>query len=96
MTFLQITPTHIGLWVWLKPGAKRDAVLGFGARGFEMAVKARAIEGEANLAMIALLAKYLGIPKTAIVLAKGQQSRQKYLEIKRIDGVLEKLNGHTE
>jgi uncharacterized protein YggU (UPF0235/DUF167 family) len=91
MDFLKVSDTHIGLWVWLKPDAKQDAVLGFGSRGFEMAVKARAIEGEANLAMIALLAKYLGIPKTSIRLIKGQQARLKYLELPKQQKVLDML-----
>lgn len=96
MEFLKISSRCIGLWVWLKPGAKHDAILGFGARGFEMAVKARAVDGEANLALISLLATYLSVPKSSIVLVKGQQSRQKYLEIKPIDGVLDKLRNHAK
>lgn len=92
MEFLHITPSLLGLWVWLKPGAKNDAIIGFGARGLEISVKARAIKAEANHAMIALLATYLGVPKTTIVLLKGLQSRRKYLEMRYSDAVLDKLN----
>ena len=38
MGFLHITPSHLGLWVWLKPGAKNDAIIGFGARGLEISL----------------------------------------------------------
>ena len=94
MDFLKVCENHIGLWVWLKPGSKQDAILGFGARGFEMAVKARAIEGEANLAMIALLAKYLGIPKSSIRLIKGQLARLKYLELPKQQGIIDVLKSN--
>jgi uncharacterized protein YggU (UPF0235/DUF167 family) len=49
-------------------------------------VRARPIEGEANEALVRLLAKALGVPKSAVVLQRGGQSRTKGLVI---DGLSE-------
>lgn len=45
-----------------------------------VSVKARPIEGEANKAVIALLSKYLNIPKSQISLKSGIKSNLKRFE----------------
>lgn len=44
-------------------------------------VRARPIEGEANTALIKLLAKTLGVSKSSVTLARGGQSRLKMIEV---------------
>ena len=44
-------------------------------------VRARPVEGEANEALIRLLAKALGVPKSAVAIHRGGQSRTKILVI---------------
>jgi uncharacterized protein len=44
-------------------------------------VRARPVEGEANAALIKLIAKTLGVPKSAVTLERGGQSRTKRLSI---------------
>jgi hypothetical protein len=72
--------------VRLTPKGGRDAVDGWtrGADGGEY-LKARVAsppeDGKANLALIALLAKVLDVPKSSIRIASGQSARLKTIEI---------------
>ena len=43
------------------------------------------MEGEANAALIRLVAKALGLPRTAVRLASGETARLKVLEIDGLD-----------
>lgn len=48
-------------------------------------VRARPIEGEANEALIKLLARTLGVPRSAVTLTRGAQSRLKGVTIDNLD-----------
>ena len=48
-------------------------------------VRPAAVEGEANAALCALIAKTLKLPKSAVRLAGGQTARLKTLEIEGMD-----------
>lgn len=52
-----------------------------GRRALEVKVATPPTDGLANAAVIALLAKSLGIPKSAITIVSGTSSRQKRLSI---------------
>ena len=84
---------HIRLAVRLTPNGGRDAIDGIepnGEGGTLLKVRVTAIpeKGKANKALIALVAKSLGIPKSSVSLASGDTSRKKIL---RIDGDPEDL-----
>lgn len=70
--------------VRLTPGASADRIDGWGvdAEGrpvLKVRVRARPVEGEANEALVKLLARALDVPKSAVVLQRGGQSRTKFL-----------------
>lgn len=70
----------------LTPSASSDRIDGWAADAdgrpvLKVRVRARPIEGEANTALIQLMAKTLGIPKSAVTLERGGQSRTKRLSI---------------
>lgn len=70
----------------LTPGASSDRIDGWdtdfdGRPILKVRVRARPIEGEANTALIKLLAKTLGVPKSAVSLARGGQSRTKMIAV---------------
>ena len=67
--------------VKLTPGASADRIDGWGvdAEGrpvLKVRVRARPVEGEANAALVKLIAKALCVPKSAVVLQRGGQSRR--------------------
>lgn len=77
------------LAVRLTPRGGRDAVDGWatGADGrphLKARVAAPPVEGEANAALTALLAKALGVSKSAVRIAAGQTGRLKQVELEGI------------
>lgn len=78
------------LAVRLTPGASADRIDGWdvdveGRPVLKVRVRARPVEGEANEALICLLAKALGAPRSAVSLARGGQSRLKMIEVAGLD-----------
>jgi uncharacterized protein YggU (UPF0235/DUF167 family) len=48
-------------------------------------VAAPPVEGEANAALVRLIAKALGLPRSAVRIASGETARVKVLEIDGLD-----------
>lgn len=76
--------------VRLTPGAAADRIDGWdvdaeGRPVLKVRVRARPIEGEANEALIRLLAKRLGVPRSDVSLPRGGQSRLKMIEVAGLD-----------
>jgi hypothetical protein len=79
-----VRPTETGLVLHLRvtPNAGRDAIEGAETRDdgsvvLRMRVQAVPDKGKANAAVIALMAKALGVPKSSISLVGGETSRFK-------------------
>ena len=66
------------------PNAKIDKVVGEHGDAIKIKLRAPAIEGKANTALRRFLAEKLSISQRAIVLDRGERSRDKVL---RIDGL---------
>ena len=79
------------------PNAGRDAIDGVenrddGTSVLRLRVSAVPDKGKANAAVIALLSKTLGIPKSSIALVSGETARQKTLRIApQTDALLARL-----
>jgi hypothetical protein len=78
------------LAIKLQPGASADRIDGWdldpsGRAVLKVRVRARPIEGQANEALVKFLAKALDLPKSAVTLARGSQSRLKMVEIAGLD-----------
>jgi uncharacterized protein YggU (UPF0235/DUF167 family) len=76
--------------VQLTPGAASDRIDGWdvdaeGRPVLKVRVRARPIEGEANKALVLLLAKALGLSRSSVSLARGGQSRLKMIEVESLD-----------
>ena len=77
---------HVRLTVRLTPNGGRDAIDGWetGADG-ESHLKARVSDppdkGKANKALVAMIAKAAGVPKSAVSLGSGDTPRKKILRI---------------
>jgi uncharacterized protein len=74
------------LRVRLTPRGGRDRVDGFaadagGERVLRVRVAAPPVDGAANAALVRLLAKALGVPKSAVTIVSGETSRDKTVEV---------------
>lgn len=87
-------PDGLTLRVRLTPKSSRDAVEGTveTAEGPALAARVRAAptEGEANAALVVLIAQSLHVPKSAVTLARGGKSRVKLLTVAGKADVLER------
>jgi uncharacterized protein len=101
------SPTTDGLLltVRLTPKGGRDALDGIaqladGRAVLKARVRAAASEGEANGAVVRLIARTLGVPPTSVSLISGETARIKRLKIAGDAGALatnlEKLTGVTK
>ncbi|PZM09595.1 DUF167 domain-containing protein [Rhizobium tubonense] len=89
----QVFADHVNLSVRLTPNGGRDAIDGLetgadGAAYLKVRVSAVPEKGKANKALVALVAKSLGISKSSVSLLAGDTARKKIL---RIDGDPEDL-----
>ncbi len=67
--------------VRVKPGASTDEVTRLADGSFVVRVKARAREGEANEAVVKVVARHFRIPRTSIRIVSGHKSSSKLLEL---------------
>ena len=84
----------------LTPRAAADRIDGWdvdpdGRPVLKVRVRAQPVEGEANAALTVFLAKTLGVPKRAVTLARGGQSRLKMVAVEGLSEaeVRERLSG---
>lgn len=76
--------------VKLTPRASADRIDGWdvdpdGRPVLNVRVRAQPVEGLANAALIALVARALGVPQRDVTLARGGQSRLKMIEVAGLD-----------
>ena len=69
------------LGVRVQPKASRNAVRVEADGRVRVALTAPPVEGAANKALVAAMAKALGLPPRAVALVRGTQSREKVLRI---------------
>jgi hypothetical protein len=70
----------------LQPRARRDEVVGERAGAIVVRVTAPPVDGRANAALCALVARAAGVSRSRVSLVRGQTSRDKLV---RVDGVAE-------
>jgi uncharacterized protein (TIGR00251 family) len=69
------------LRVHVIPNSKSECVAGEHGGAIKIKLRAPAVEGKANAALIRFLAKQLELPRHAIVLERGHKSRDKLIRI---------------
>jgi len=74
------------LSIRVQPGARSDAIIGWTAdvRGGEVLkirLRAPAVEGKANAALIEFLARSLGLRRSQIAILRGDKSREKIVAV---------------
>ena len=69
------------------PNAKTDQVVGTHGDAIKIKLRAPAVNGKANAALLNFLAEQLEISKHAIVLKRGQKSREKLIRIENLSEI---------
>lgn len=92
----QGTATGLRLTVRLTPRGGRDTLGGTrsdeaGRAQLLARVASPPVDGAANAALVKLVAKALGVPKSAVTIATGETSRIKTLEIEGDPAALERV-----
>ena len=82
----RLSPTGLSLFVRVTPNAGRDGIDGVeirddGTAVLRVRVKAVPDKGKATAAVIVVLAKALGVPKSAISVTSGDTARLKTLAV---------------
>jgi uncharacterized protein (TIGR00251 family) len=86
---------EVRVTVRAQPRASRDAVVGVHDGALKIAITAPPVDGEANAAIVAFIAKKLGVAKRAVRVVSGDSSREKVLAIEGVtaDSVRALANG---
>ena len=69
------------LRIKVRPGSKTDEILREADGSIKVKIKAQPVEGKANKYLVEYLSEVLGLPKSKIVLLKGETNSFKTLEI---------------
>ncbi len=67
----------MSLTVQVKPGSSRAGLAGISDARLRVKVCARAIEGQANEALVELFCELLRLPKSCVTITRGAKSRDK-------------------
>ncbi len=73
------------LSLYVQPRASRNELAGVHGDALKLRLTTPPVDGKANKAVIAFFAKLLKIPKSAIVIKSGLQSRSKKILLSDID-----------
>lgn len=72
---------YVLITVRVQPRSSRTALITEPDGRLRVALTAPPVEGAANKALCDYIAKYFGIPRSAVVLVKGEKSRDKTLRL---------------
>lgn len=81
MTYYQWQGKTLLLHCHIQPGAKATEVSGTHGDRLKIRLQAPPVDGKANDALLAFLAREFGVSKSAVSLLRGQSSRQKTVSI---------------
>ena len=70
-----------GVEIRLQPRGGRDAVVGERDGAVLIRISAPPVDGKANAALIAFVAKRLGVPKGSVTIIRGETSRNKVIRV---------------
>jgi hypothetical protein len=70
-----------GIEIRLQPRGGRDAVVGERDGAVLIRISAPPVDGKANAALIAFVAKTLGVPKGSVTIIRGETSRSKAIRV---------------
>ncbi|MBU4260524.1 MAG: YggU family protein [Proteobacteria bacterium] len=78
MSFLrEVADNSVSLDLYIQPKASKNSVCGLHGDELKLAITAPPVDGKANKAVIAFLAKLFGVAKSSVSIISGHQSRHK-------------------
>ena len=69
------------VYIHVQPRAAKNAFAGIHDGAVKLRITAPPVDGKANALIVEILAKMFHVPKTAVTLASGQQSRRKRFRV---------------
>ncbi len=75
-------PDGVLVDLWVQPRAGRTALAGVRDGALKVRVAAPPVDGEANDALVRLLAKVVGVPRRDVTIVRGQGGRRKTVRIR--------------
>jgi hypothetical protein len=79
------TASGVRLTVHVRPGASRTALTGPHGDAIGVRLAAPPVDGKANQLLVEFLAECLDVPRRAVSLVAGANSRRKIVEVRGID-----------
>jgi uncharacterized protein (TIGR00251 family) len=79
--YIEPTSSGVMLRVFVAPRSANTKVLGLFDGMVKVALTAPPVDGAANKALLAFLAKTLGVPKSSVTIVAGETSRRKAVEV---------------
>jgi uncharacterized protein (TIGR00251 family) len=73
--------TGVGLHVTITPRSGRDEIVGLVSGAIKIRIKAAPVDGKANEALLAFLARRLDVPPSSLSIASGATSRHKVVHV---------------
>lgn len=77
MNYLKKTADGVTLTVYVQPRSSKNAVVGIHADALKVKLKAPPVDGAANKMCMEFVAKTVGLPKSAVEILSGHNSRTK-------------------
>ncbi len=81
MGFLQEQSTGLKIGIYVQPKSSRTRLVGVHGDALKLCITAAPVDGKANEAVIIFFAKLFHLPKAAVSIQSGVQSRNKTLFI---------------
>jgi uncharacterized protein (TIGR00251 family) len=81
VTWWRIQGDRLVLELHVQPGARRTQVAGLHGDRLKVRVGARAVEGEANAALVEFLAERLGVARRDVTIEAGAGARAKRVSV---------------
>jgi hypothetical protein len=85
MPLVQASGGRLRLALKLFPKARKEGLDGVHDGRLHIKLAAPAVDGKANAALVAFLARLLSVKKTQVLLVSGEKARQKIVEIEGCD-----------
>ncbi len=83
--FIISSPKGLFMRIKVGPGARHDSVSGIIGASLKISIKARAVEGAANKALVEFLSDALGVKKSSLSISSGLASRNKVVKVSGTD-----------